>query len=701
MKVNKLLPIAYILSAFLTIGCEFTLDDPMIIENKEFKFENDFDFNTSKDVSIQTSGDKTIFDLYFIDGQKEENLIGRFSNNLDLIEVNIPSYIDQLYYRSYDDQGNISVLTSYSTNSSLIYIENQDELSRKSTLNNCIDRLYAVNNNAGFYSLDISSTAFTPTQLPNLPGGSIANALDQDNGIVYVNVGKTLYKYYVETGNFEVAYTSNPYNGAYPRFEYKNDTFYIGNNNTMYTIKASTNEVLQYYTIEGFVNSDAGGDLAFASDGTLYLACFSGLYKFVDLNDETGVASIERISAENFPYQLTSMAIDREDRIFVGTNDSNSNLIEISKEDGAYEIVKTYNFKINDLTAWKCDFSNLQVGGTTDLDGDGKTNEEDEDMDGDGIIDEKDGDVDGDGIPNSEDTDMDGDTILNDADNDIDGDGVINVLDAYPEDPAGATNSYSPSKLGYGTLAFEDNWPAKGDYDFNDLVVNYNYNLVANKDNKAIRMVLNLTLAAAGGAYKNGFGIELPIDKSRIASVKGHNAPSFIVDQHGLEVGQSKPVIIVFTNSLGELGGGSVINADINKQSVPVKNYTINVEFSELVPIQELSDAPFNPFIFIGEDRGRECHLRDKTPTDLINTSFLNTDEDNSDSTTGRYFVSADNAPFAINIIHNFRYPKEGTRIDKAYNYFLDWGQSGGTIFKDWYTDASGYRVTKNIYNNN
>ena len=35
--------------------------------------------------------------------------------------------------------------------------------------------------------------------------------------------------------------------------------------------------------------------------------------------------------------------------------------------------------------------------------------------------------------------------------------------------PARAFDVYTPGKGTYGSLSFEDNWPAKGDYDMNDL----------------------------------------------------------------------------------------------------------------------------------------------------------------------------------------------------------------------------------------
>ncbi|WP_462251666.1 LruC domain-containing protein [Ekhidna sp.] len=695
-RLHYLLPILM----FITVSCNETLENDVDMVDdlsEEFSFLNDFDFKTSKELTLTTNSSGNSFRLYYKDLEGESYLVGSFVNNGGDVTVTIPAYVETLSYEE------LTATNSASSDLSVGLGQTSMELPSmappSSNTESCIDRLYAVNGQAGFYEIDVTSDQYNTTQLPNLPGGSIANALDQENGIVYINVNRTLYKYDVNTQNFEVAFTSNPYNGSYPRFEYKDGVFYMGNNTSMYTVDAATNTVIQKYNISGFVNSNAGGDLAFDSEGTLYLACFSGLYKFTELNAATGVASITRISAENFPFQLTSMAIDRQDRIYVGTNDANSRLIEISKEDGSYQIVKTYNHKINDLTAWKCDFSN--DGGSEeniDNDGDGVPNEQDDDMDGDGIIDEKDDDVDGDGTPNEQDDDMDGDGTPNDEDSDIDGDGVINQLDEYPEDPVATGNIYTPSKLGYGTLAFEDNWPSKGDYDFNDLVVRYKVTSLVNRDNNAARMIIELRLVAAGGEFQNGFGIELPILESVIESVSGHNAPSSMINSKGLENGQSNPTIIAFTNSLGELGGGNVINADPNKPKVEESVYTIEVNFTELIPASSLAGAPYNPFIFINNERGRECHLRNKLPTDLADLSHLGSNDDGSIPDQGRYYVSERRVPFAINIAHQFRYPVEGTRIDKAYNYFIPWGESSGSAYGNWYTDASGNRITSKIY---
>ena len=513
----------------------------------------------------------------------------------------------------------------------------------------CIDHLYAVNNNGHFFTIDITGTEFDKTDLPNLQGGgSIANALDQANGIMYYNVGKTLYAYDIATNSFSVKHTSNPFNGNYPRLEYKDGFFYMSNGAKMYKVNAETNQVVIEYNVTGFINNNGGGDLAFDSNGELFLACFSGLYKFTTLNDETGSANLTRISAENFPFQLTSMAIDRQDRIFVGTNDANSNLIQISKEDGAYSIVKTFNQKINDLTAWKCEAQDL-------------------------------------------------------SQTDSDNDGVIDELDDYPNDPEVATDMYTPSQLGMGSFAFEDLWPLKGDYDFNDMVIGYRYTNILNSNNDLVRLRMNFTLRAVGASQHSGFGIELDVDPNLITSVSGHQTAgnNTSLNAKGLENSQNKAVIIVFNDSFNHIqpaGGANFVNTDPNESTVDAFEVEVQVEFANPIEPGLLGEAPFNPFIFSSMDRSIEVHLSGKGPTGLANQALFGTESDDTNLAEGKTYQDANNLPWAIHIIHEFRYPIEKSRIDQGYNRFIEWGQSRGTLYPDWYGDNNGYRNTNRLY---
>ncbi|MDZ7777449.1 MAG: LruC domain-containing protein [Bacteroidales bacterium] len=144
-------------------------------------------------------------------------------------------------------------------------------------------------------------------------------------------------------------------------------------------------------------------------------------------------------------------------------------------------------------------------------------------------------------------------TIIEQGDDpsDTDGDGVADELDAYPDDPDRAFNNYTPSENSYATLAYEDLWPSKGDYDFNDLVIDYRFNQITNADNLVVDLEASFVVQAIGAGFQNGFAFQLPVTPSMIQSVQGQVLESgyFSLSNNGTEAGQSKAVIPVFENS--------------------------------------------------------------------------------------------------------------------------------------------------------
>jgi len=651
--------------SLLLISC---IKEPDLVEIESVNsmdevFPVGFDFETSKHISLtikNISVSAARYGLsYTMDGINYD--LGAFIKQpkATQIETTIPTVVNTIVLKK--DTGGSSENYKIKINNSEVEFDisnpgeglaNTSQVSFLNAENDCLDHLYAVNGSRGFFTIDLTGDSFIRTDLADLVGGgSIACALDQINNKLYYNVGKNLYQYDIASQNFSIKYSSNPYNGNYPRFEYYEGFFYMSNGTTMYKVDASTNEVVANYSISGFINSSGGGDLAFDSNGELYLACFSGLYKFTEFNDIAGTAQIIRVSAENFPFQLTSMAIDRQDRIFVGTNNANSNLIQISKEDGSYSIVKTFDTKINDLTAWRCaaaDFDQL----------------------------------------------------------DSDNDGVIDELDDYPNDPDAATDTFTPSALGMGTFAYEDFWPLIGDYDFNDCVIGYRFTNVLNSANESVRLKMDFTLRAAGAGFHNGFGIELDVDPNLIASVTGHSTAggNTTLNAKGLEENQGKSVVIVYNDSFNHLrpaAGEKFINTDPNEAIIAPITFEVIVEFINPISAETLGEAPFNPFIFSSTARGKEIHLLGQAPTSLADLSLFNTEDDKTVLGTDNTYQNENNLPWAIHSIHEFRYPQEKVRINNGYNKFVDWALTRGLSYKDWYSDNPGYRNISKLYFDN
>ncbi len=62
---------------------------------------------------------------------------------------------------------------------------------------------------------------------------------------------------------------------------------------------------------------------------------------------------------------------------------------------------------------------------------------------------------------------------------------------------------------------FEDLWPAYGDYDFNDLVVNYKMQLYPNNKNMVKEMILGIRVKAIGGSLPYDLCLAIKRNKGR------------------------------------------------------------------------------------------------------------------------------------------------------------------------------------------
>lgn len=287
---------------------------------------------------------------------------------------------------------------------------------------------------------------------------------------------------------------------------------------------------------------------------------------------------------------------------------------------------------------------------------------------------------------------------------DSDGDGIPNGDDAYPNDPDIAFENYFPAN-GPGTLAFEDMWPAKGDYDFNDLVLDYRFKILTDGSNFLSEVLCSFTIKAIGAQYANGFGFQInssSIDNSHINITGGIISGSSIKKSpNGTESGQNLPTIIVFNNANGLMSPSSGFGVNVHKEAPYVTPVTVDIKL-KFAParytINDLNISGFNPFIYVNGNRGREVHLPDFPPTSLAASSFFGSEDDNSSAQTGKYYKSKANHPWAINITSGYEHTIERIQITDAYLKFAAWAQSSGQLYPDWYMNKPGYRYPQKIF---
>ena len=625
-----------------------------------------FDFSTHNEVEITINDNSNYvkYDIYmyssepvFIGNKTYENQSGQivtekvyrngvidklvFSgvpyNGVLSQKINVPTYVDRVYIRRNENlnyassiQNIVNQKVNYTYALTSTASVKNSRLASKTNQVNVNDNLYCVNGSAELFQ--VAPLTGELTYLSNMPMGSYTAAIDQENKMLF-SIGRSnpypLMKYSIENDTWTTV--ANIGFGG-PRLDYNaiDKLLYFSNRDKLYTFDPNTGANLGTWKINGLHNNN-GGDLAFADDGTLFLCSFSGLYRLeLDANNEY---QSTRISADNLPFMPTSMTFDSNQELWLANNASSSDLIIMDTQTGGWK----YQYGVSAA-------NNTDIGRTIN----------------------------------------DLTTFRVFADNveeiDTDGDGILDSDDSFPDNAEKAFEVFTPSKYGAGTIAFEDLWPSAGDYDFNDMALNYQAIVILNAQNMAVQVDFVCRVKSNSAGYTNGLGIEIEgLSPSLIKSITGPILTENYIklNPNGTEAAQENTVIILADDV------GNLLNETI-----------ISIKFTEPISTELLGVAPFNPFIIINKNREMEVHLPKAKITSLGKSSF-NVDGVNLDPDGD--FISDNGFPWAISIIHDFKVPKENVSILDAYNYFSDWATSGGTIFNDWYKDNPGYRNTDKL----
>ena len=255
---------------------------------------------------------------------------------------------------------------------------------------------------------------------------------------------------------------------------------------------------------------------------------------------------------------------------------------------------------------------------------------------------------------------------------------VVFSLKANPEDEDLNTTIEKT-----GVYAFEDEWPKAGDYDMNDVLVQYTYQKVFNIFNEILSESFTFkTLYNKSTVFTNGLGFILSNEGNAQSTeyfIRKENEKDFTIAS-----GADK-----FTRE-----SNAIILTD-NVKTNPNAEYKVTFKYGDKNSNKK-QETSIDAFIYRPSKEGNrlEVHCPMKKPTSKVDTSLFGQYEDCSKPNEGIYYVSNQENiyPFAFYLsnanandiaeLKNFD-KNEKKSISEIYPKFIDWAKYGTNT--DWY----------------
>ncbi|MFW6347084.1 MAG: LruC domain-containing protein [Cyclonatronaceae bacterium] len=244
---------------------------------------------------------------------------------------------------------------------------------------------------------------------------------------------------------------------------------------------------------------------------------------------------------------------------------------------------------------------------------------------------------------------------------------------------------------------YEDKWPYKGDYDFNDYTFKSTVEKQLDANNKVVGADVSVSFESMGAYFPYGLGVEVLRGTDATSTYLPTDAITFSGDATA-EAGASNVARLI--DNLKDVDEAMPTwNTFLERYETTPTTFNYSITWDE--DSFGGNNISLHYFLFSSTDRGREIHSVGNPPTALSDGSELGTGEDNSstvawDRTPGRQFSKP--APFyrtenflpwglTLQIVPGIEpsIPTERTDITDAYDQFAGWAQSEGTLNTTWW----------------
>lgn len=246
--------------------------------------------------------------------------------------------------------------------------------------------------------------------------------------------------------------------------------------------------------------------------------------------------------------------------------------------------------------------------------------------------------------------------------------------------------TYYPALNSYYLVAYEDKYPSKGDYDFNDLTVAYQVQVGTNLDGNIVKIEGVAVLVTRGADYNNDWHLllGLPAGASGTSSRTVRNDPNASTTTKPNEAFSGSVDLLMFedTRYIFIDQNYDFVNTLAAQAIKRGPKATFSVTLDTPIATTQLGAAPFDPYLYVHQT-GYEIHLPGQAPTP------------GSANLRDGYttFKDGSGLPFSMIVPDGWLPPLEMTDMGLAYPELVTYVNSGGKQKTTWYLNPSPGKI--------